>query len=427
MKEDFIAYIWKNRLVKPSGLYSCQGEEISVVHPGQENRDAGPDFLSAKIRIGNTLWAGNVELHVRASDWQRHNHHTDPAYDNVILHVVYTSDKPITNSKGDEVPCLELKNDIEHTLLKNYQALQRGRGWIPCQNSIGDVDAIVRGNWLNRLLVERLSRRTTDIYNHLIYFKNDWETLFFYLLAKNFGFKINAMPFGLLAQKTPLHLLQKLRNQPFTIEAVLQGQAGFLQHRFRDVFPKKLQEEYLFQKRKYSLTPMDASCWKFCRTRPTNFPTIRISQMASLISLGNNTLGKVRSIKSPSDIMRLYQVCASEYWNNHYRFDVLSGRDRKKCMGTDSITNIIINTIVPVLFLYGKETLNPEMTEKAFELLHLLKPEQNHIIKRWCALGMPPQHAGDSQALLELKKHYCLKKDCLRCPIGNHIIHNGTI
>lgn len=421
MKEDFISYLWKNKLLFQKDLHTTRGELLEVIHPGHENQDAGPDFSDARIRIGSTLWAGNVELHVKSSHWNQHGHQNDRAYDNTILHVVYEHDLEIKNPFGQPIPVLEVAGRFEENLLLNYQKLQASKAWVACQKHIGVVDRLIVGNWLNRLLVERIERRSEETLHFLKYFGNDWEQTFYYLLAKNFGFKVNAIPFGLLAQRTPQNLLVRNRNNLTVIEAILFGQAGLLSPDLQDVYARSLWVEYQHQKKKYDLNPIENKLWKFARLRPVNFPAIRIAQFAMLIYQSGPLFRNIVETKNPADIHIQFRVKASPYWDNHYNFEKESVK-KPKWLGVDAINNIIINTVAPVLFIYGKQSGHGDLCEKALTLLHQTPAETNSIIKKWAGLGMKPQHAADSQALLELKKYYCLPKNCLRCPIGHSVL-----
>lgn len=421
MKEDFIAYLWKNKLLTPSQMHILSGEKLELIDPGIENHDAGPDFFASRVRIDNTLWVGNVEIHVRSSDWQRHGHQNDPAYDNIILHLVYENDSPATTSTGKIVPVMEVKKMIDDNLLENYQALVANRHWVACEKNINDVDKFFVGNWLNRLLVERLERKAEEVLHYYNFFSNNWDHTFYHLLAHNFGFKVNASPFGLLAQRTPFTLLAKNSNNFTVVEALLFGQAGLLHQNYRDLYPRLLFKEYLHQKKKHGLSPVDRKLWKFARLRPVNFPTLRIAQFAMLINKHERLFRKIMYAQSFSEIQKLLQVQASPYWDNHYSFDKPSARTPKK-LGTDSINNLIINTIAPIQFVYGDISQNSSLKESAIALFQSCAPESNSIINKWEKLGIKPENAADSQALLELKKYYCLPKKCLRCAIGHMVL-----
>jgi len=422
MKEEFIAYLWKNKLLFPAKLQTTEGEQLEVIQPGQKNHDAGPDFFAARIRIGTTLWAGNVEIHVKSSQWNQHGHQYNSAYDNTILHVVYEHDLEIKNTRNEPIPVLEIAGKFDAKLLLNYQALQASRAWVPCERQVSQVDSLILGNWLNRLLVERIERKSDDVLHFLKYFGNDWEQTFYYLLARNFGFKVNASPFGMLAQRTPHNLLVRNRNNLSAIEAILFGQAGLLDSDLHDVYPRSLRAEYLHQKNKYQLQPLEKKLWKFARIRPVNFPSIRIAQFAMLVYELGPLFRNIVETKNPQDIHQQFRVKTSPYWENHFVFDKISAKIPKK-IGQEAVNNIITNTVAPVLFIYGKQSMRPELVDKALAILQETPAENNTIIRKWNGIGVKAQHAADSQALLELKKYYCLPKKCLQCPIGHFFLN----
>lgn len=421
MKEEFIAYLWKNCLLQQESLYTTDHEQVRIVDPGLVNNDAGPDFFTSKVRINKTLWVGNLEIHVLASDWYRHEHHLDPAYDNIILHVAYEHDREVFNSQGKRITCLEIKNHFQKHLLNNYMDLKHARSWVPCQNSLSTTDGFILRSWLSRLLAERLERKSEEIRQYLQYFTGDWEKTFYFMLARNFGFKVNASPFGLLIQRTPMSLLHKNRDNQEVLEAILFGQAGMLGKVFHDEYPQRLQAEYAYRQKIYGLKPVDGSLWKFCRMRPANFPTIRIAQIAKLLHQEEKLFERCLQATNKQQLTAMLKVTASDYWTDHYQFDVASVRKVKQ-VGPDTLENILINTMVPMMFLYGQETIKPALTEKAIDLLHEISPENNLFTRKWRSLGIEARNAADSQALIELKKNYCSPRKCLRCHIGNQIV-----
>lgn len=421
MKEEFISCLWKNCLINQEGLTTHEGDPVHIHHPGYVNHDAGPDFFASRIKIDDTLWVGNTEIHVRSSDWYRHKHHLDPAYDNIILHVVYEHDQLVCNSKGKSIPTTEVKNHFQRQLLDNYLALTAARSWIPCQHKLAEADGFILRNWLARLLVERWERKMPEMLQYFHYFASNWERTFYFLLARNFGLKVNATPFGMLMQKTPLGILLKNRDQLPVIEAILFGQAGLLSDTCSDEYQAKLQTEYYYQQKLYKLQPISGSLWKFCRMRPVNFPTIRIAQFAALIHQHEKLFDRMIHAENTSSLFKLMRVKASDYWDSHYRFGKTT-KASAKIMGEDAMENIIINTIAPVMFLYGKESLKPDMAEKAVDWMQALPPEKNQIIRNWQSLGLSPQNAAESQALIELKKCYCTPRRCLSCQIGYQVI-----
>jgi hypothetical protein len=420
MKEDFITYIWKNKLLYHEQLFTTCGEAVKIFHPGQENLDAGPDFFNARIQIGDTLWAGNVEIHTRSSFWKQHGHHTDKAYDNIILHVVFENDQEAINTRGEIVPVLEIKEKFNPKFLHNYKRLKESKAWVPCQNMIAGVNEIVLNSWLNRLVIERLEQKSDDVLHFLKYFGNDWEQTFFYLLARNFGFKTNASSFALLAQRTPFKLLARSKDNLTSLEALLFGQAGLLNQKHTDIYPRALLSEYQYLRKKHQLEPIDEKNWKFARLRPVNFPTLRIAQFAMLMHQSGHLFRNIMETQKPQNIHLQLKVKASPYWDDHYVFDKVAAKKTKQ-LGKEAINNIIINTVAPVIFIYGKQSMRPDLCDKALDLLTHTPAENNVIIRNWGKARIKAKNAADTQALIQLKKYYCSPKKCLQCPIG-HIL-----
>lgn len=421
MKEELLHYVWRTKRFDWNHLHTTQGEPIQILYFGDYNTHAGPDFLNARIRIGETTWAGNVEMHLRASEWLRHGHASDKAYENVILHVVLEEDVPIARASGERIPCLEMKTLIAPKLSAKYLELLHSEYWIPCQAQFAQVSEMTRTLWLERLLVERLEQKTAIIAEVLSQNQQHWEETFYQLLARNFGVQVNTEPFELLAKSTPLLLLAKHKNSLMQIEALLFGQAGLLENEFEEDYPKQLKKEYAFLQKKYGLTPIRGESWKFGRLRPASFPTVRIAQFATLIFQSNHLFSKVLAAISVEEIENMLELKLSNYWLTHYRFDKESQKHVKK-LGKNMIHLIIINTIAPVLFLYGKWKQEDRYKDRAFALLEQLPPEANQVIEHWKTLGVEPASAYQTQALLQLKKHYCDAKKCLNCAIGNAIL-----
>ncbi len=423
MKEDFIHFLWKFRLFSSREITSTKGISIEIVNTGFENEDSGPDFTAARVKIDGTLWVGNVEIHVKSSDWFRHGHQNDPAYNNVILHVVMEHDKEITDEMGKEIPVFEVRKFFDIALFYQYEKIIESKTWIPCENFINQTDGFIVKNWLSRLLVERLENKSNEIRQFYKYFDQNWEQTLYYFLSRNFGFKTNAIPFALMAQKTPYKILAKHRNDLTQIEAILFGQAGMLNNDFNEAYPAMLKREYEFLKHKYKLQPIEASLWKFSKLRPSNFPTIRIAQFARLCYQEGNLFDTIDRMLPVTKIYTFFTAQCSPYWNNHYRF----GKEsivKEKHIGIDAVENIIINTIVPIQFVYGTESLKQNIKDHAINLLNDLTAEKNSIITRWKKAGIKPENAAESQALLELKKYYCTPKKCLQCAIGHQLVRN---
>ena len=450
MTEEFLHYIWKFRLFNQLNLQTTVGENIEIIKVGIHNLNAGPDFFNAQLRIGNTLWAGNVELHINAKDWNKHNHQEDKAYDNVILHVVFNSDEKIYRKSGELIPTLELKDKIENNIIHKYLNFKSNNDWIPCEKQISEVPEIIINSTLDRLLLERLEAKSTSITESLKINKNNWEETFYQHLARNFGFKTNAVPFELLAKSLPSIILGKHKNSILQIEALLYGQAGLLNEHLEDKYLLALQNEYVFLKQKFQLHAIDAHLWKFLRLRPLNFPTIRIAQFANLIFNSSHLFSKIMETEKCVDLKKLLNVGVSDYWHNHYVFDKASSsllastmqqndlsldqgisnfiKDLppanflKKRLGKDSVNNIIINTVVPFLFVFGKHKNEEKYVNRALQFLEQTEGENNAIIKKWAALKLSVNKAYSTQALLQLKNEYCNNKKCLNCNIGNYLI-----
>lgn len=424
MTEEFLHHIWKFRLFDQLELKTTTGEKIEIQKPGEHNFDAGPDFFNGKIKVGETLWAGNVEVHVNSSDWNRHSHQKDKAYDNIILHVVNNVDIVLHRSSGEKIPTLEIKNRIHKKLYQNYLDFKSSNDWIPCANQIATVPEIILNSTKDKLLLERLQRKSIAIVNSLALNNNNWEETFYQNLARNFGFKTNAEPFELLAKSVPSIILGKHKNSLLQIEALLFGQAGMLFEHFSEKYPQQLQNEYAFLKQKFKLQPIEKHLWKYLRLRPINFPSIRIAQFANLIFNSSHLFSKVLELENASELKKMMDVSVSEYWHSHFMLDRKSN-NKPKHLGDESINNIIINTIVPFLFVYGKQKDDERYVNKALLFLEETLGENNSIIRKWEELGVPVKTAHSTQALLQLKNEYCNNKKCLSCSIGNYVLKNS--
>ena len=421
MRESFLHFLWRWRRFDAQQLSTTEGQPIEILHPGEWNTHAGPDFFNARLRIGDTTWAGNVEMHLRASEWFAHRHSDDAAYDNVVLHVVLEEDQPIVRPSGERIPCLELKGRIPAKILENYQRLEHERAWIPCQRDFNSIPDIIRLNWLDRLLVERLEQKTAAIAEVLVATGNHWEEAFYRLLARNFGLKVNAEPFEALARSLPLLTLAKHKNDREQVEALLFGQAGMLEESFKDDYPDRLAKEYKFLSHKYGLSPLAAAQWKFLRLRPANFPTVRLAQFAALVHQSAHLFSKILEAKNLRELENLFDIQPGDYWNTHFQFDKPSVK-RVKNPGRDFVHLLIINTIAPFLFHYGKTKSQEEYQKRALNLLEELPPESNTIVDGWADLGIRVRHAYQTQALIHLKTRYCDAKRCLECAVGHAIL-----
>lgn len=423
MTEELLHYLWKFRLFDQQALQTTQGESVEILKAGEYNHHAGPDFFNSKIKIAATLWAGNVEVHIHASDWKKHAHQGDRSYDNIILHVVYHADQQIYRASGEAIPTLELRNRIATSYYTNYLRFKLSNDWIPCEKQLARVPAIVWNASLDRLLVERLEEKSNGIQQVLALNKMNWEETFYQVLARNFGFKTNALPFELLAKSIPLLILGRHKNNLMQVEALLFGQAGFLDEHLEDRYPQQLQNEYVFLKQKFRLQPIDNHLWKFLRLRPVNFPTIRIAQFAALVHESAHLFSKMLDAEKLDDVKMLLKMEVSAYWESHYRFDRKSA-ERKKRLGNEAVQNLIINTIIPFLFVYGKVKACEIYMERALQFLEELEGESNSVITYWRSLNVPVEKAYATQALLQLKNNYCDGKKCLHCSIGNYLLKN---
>jgi hypothetical protein len=422
MTEEFLQFVWEQKLFNTDNLKTVTGKNLEIIDVGKLNNDSGPDFFNARIKLDDTIWAGNIEIHKLASDWYHHQHQDDEAYDNIILHVVHRCDQQILRSGGEEIPTLVLP--VPQHVMANYRQFIDSTAWIPCQDRIHLMDPFVLKIGFNRLMIERLQERTNEITERLNKNKLDWNETFYHLLASSFGFKTNTVPFELLVKSTPSGILGKHRDNLFQLEALLFGQAGLLhQELLGDDHYLKLRSEYEFLAGKYNLKPIAGHLWKFLRIRPVNFPTIRIAQFAALYYKNDRIFSILNENISLHLLKELFNVSASTYWNNHFRFNQLSGKG-KKHLGESATDSLIINCVIPFIFVYGDQTEKHYLKDKALEWLDQLPPEENLIISGWNKLGIYASTAFESQALLQLKNRYCDRKRCLHCHIGSKLIRS---
>ncbi|NDV47100.1 DUF2851 family protein [Paludibacter sp. 221] len=421
MKESILHYVWQQKLFPTDNLKTTDGEAVEVIDVGRTNTDAGPDFFNAKIKIGDTVWAGNVEIHTCSSDWEKHNHSQNAAYDSVILHVVKTADKDTFRSDGCKIPQMELT--IPDYVEKNHQNLIDAVKWVACADKINSVPSIFIQSWKNALLTERLEQKTLTIQNLLSENNQHWEESFYIVLAHNFGFGNNGQAFELLSKSIPLNVLAKHKDNLLQLEAFLFGQAGLLPDEPKDDYATSLIKEYAFLRSKYNLkTTLTASQWKLSRIRPVNFPHIRIAQFAALIHTSSKLFSKILEKPEVEYIKTLFVSEPSDYWQTHYTFSDALSRKQTKKLGEQAINVILINTVVPFLFYYASQKGKQELKEKALGLLEEIPAEQNSIVTNWADIGIKSNSAYDSQALIQLKKRYCDDKKCLRCRIGHKVL-----
>ena len=438
MREEFLYYLWENHLIDKT-LQTTEGEAVDIVATGYRNTNSGPDFLEARIQIGDKLWAGHVEIHVKSSDWNRHGHQTDKAYQNVILHVVYEND-----TKANDIPTLELEGHFDETLFANYQRFISSKNWIPCEKSIVKVPIFTRLSWLDRMAVERLESKSESVNKILEANQFDWEDALYKLLMRYFGLKVNNEAFETLANILPFKTLLKHADNLIQVEAMLMGCAGFLENDFTEDYPLLLKREFAIMKAKFNLLAMPAERFKFMRMRPSNFPTIRLAQMAQLIHMNGCLFSKIREAKNTVEVKALFDVATSEYWETHWRFGVglsyhASRNDDVRLPQCDSPTNpkpkhlgnttadvLIINAVAPLLFCYGKLHKDESVCETAMQFLEETEAEDNAVIRHFAQCGITAQNAMQTQALLHLYSYFCKRKRCLECRIANVLLHKNN-
>ena len=418
--EKLLHYVWQHKLFPLTPLTTIEGLSVEVIDPGLHNSNAGPDFFNAKVKIDDTLWVGNVEIHERASDWFRHKHDTDPAYDSVILHVVGISDCEIPVKGQRVLPQMELS--VPEKVLNNYSELLAEEAFPPCYRVIPEIPTLIVHSWMSALTTERLENKTKRIENWLQKTDGDWQRTFFITLARNFGFGTNADAFEEWATHIPMMAVGKHRDDAFQVEAFFFGQAGLLSNDMvpeerRDDYFIRLQREYEFLAHKFSLVPMDAKVWKFLRLRPQNFPHIRLSQLVNLYHSQQADFSRLLEAENIEQLMALFSTRVTPYWENHFTFGGESTA-HSKILQPASLRLLLINTVAPLLFAYGRYNMDESRCESAFELLEKLEAEQNFITRSWKKAGITVDNAADSQALIELRKNYCDRKDCLRCRFG---------
>ena len=423
--EQLLQYTWKFKFFPLKELMTSDGELVEVIDPGKLNHDAGPDFINAKIRINGTVWAGNVEIHDKSSDWYLHGHDKNRDYDNVILHVAAVLDTAVMKSNGQYVPQVQL--DVPPHVQAHYDELRRTEEYPACYKVIPDLPSLTVHSWMAALQAERLERKTDDIRHRVELCNGSWEDAYFMTLARNYGFGINGDVFELWAQNIPLSAVAHHRDDLFQIEAIFMGQAGLLeldavpesyqQQALNDGYFARLRNEYQYLAHKFSMKPIDFKLWRFLRLRPQNFPHIRIAQLANLYYQQKAGLSQMIECETIDELKAVLSSQVTPYWETHYAFGATSAKNEKH-LSRGSLNLLMINTAIPMLFAYGRHRSKEVLCDKAFDFLEQLKAENNHIIRMWQQVGLPVKSAGDSQALIQLKKAYCDKKDCLRCRFG---------
>lgn len=418
-------YVWKHRLWRSEDMVTNTGKKVRVVDPGLLNTDAGPDFFNAKIKIDGHMWVGNVEMHYRATDWKRHHHDSDKAYDSVILHVVAKDDAPVRRTNGELIPQLVL--EVSPQFNADYASLVGATIEVPCATKIKQVPHLTIVEWVEGLAFERLHGKVERIHQLLDSFNGSWEDVCYVTLARNFGFGINNDAFERLARRTPLRLLGKHSDSVLQIEALLFGQAGMLdaQKPGMDSYYNQLCTEYAFLSNKFQLTPMEKESWKLFRIRPQNFPYRRIAMLAQFIEGGFRMMNRILEAEGEKEMRALFEVELSGYWTKHYTF----GKPNERATATlsrSSIDIILINTVAPLIYAYGELTGSYEMTDKAIKLLEDLRAESNSIVSHFVAYGIDCPDALTSQALVQLKREYCDARKCIYCKIGHHLLSKAA-
>lgn len=423
--EQLLHYVWKHKMFPLSGLKTTDGHTVEVIDTGLHNTNSGPDFFNAKLKIGDTMWVGNVEIHEASSDWYVHKHDKDAAYDNVILHIAGIVDTDVCTQSGLVIPQVQL--DVPATVNEHYRELLQTDSYPPCYKVIPSLSQLAIHSWMSVLQTERLEQKTEAIKARTLLCEGSWEASYFVTLARNYGFGLNGDAFETWARSIPLHAVDHHRDNLFQIEAVFMGQAGLLEpetipqrHReeaLNDGYFLKLRNEYLYLAHKFGLTPMNAKLWRFLRLRPQNFPHIRISQLANLYFSRRSDLSTLIECDTVKQAERMLHTSVTPYWETHYTFGSVSEKNEKQ-LSSASLHLLMINTVAPMLFAYGRYKSDERLCDRAFTFLESLKAENNHIVRMWKECGLTVQNAGDTQALIQLKKEYCDKKDCLRCRIG---------
>lgn len=434
--EHLLQYAWKHKFFPLEGLTTTDGRPLEVLNTGLQNTDSGPDFSGAVIKIDGVEWVGNVEMHLRTSDWFKHGHQTDPAYDNIILHVACEVDMELHYPNGSLVPQLQFA--IPDEVKDNYVQLLNNEHSPRCANVISYIPKFTIHSWMSSLQVERLEMRTQQIMERREKLGKNWEDTFFVTVARNFGFGKNGDAFERWAQSIPMSAVGKHRDSLFQIEAIFFGQAGLLDDEVPmakgpksqsanadTAYYDKLRREYNYLKQKFSLQPIERKAWKFFRLRPQNFPHIRIAQLAMLYYEQKMNMSKVFEAKSVEDIERLFDTHVSDFWQTHYSFTSEESTVSEKHLSQSSIHLIIINSVAPLLFAYGRYKNDDPLCERAIELWENIKAESNRIIRDWTNAGIKPEHAADSQALIQLTRNYCDRRDCIRCRFGNEYIRRN--
>lgn len=423
--EALLQYVWKYRLYDTTNLLTIEGIPFEVIDPGILNPNAGPDFFNAKIKLEDKVWVGNVEIHTHSSDWYKHQHEKDKAYNSVILHVCECIDElEVCDESGKSIPqwLMKINSDVK----KNFDFLIHNDEPIPCIGKIHEIPEIYLNDWKNALLYERLERKTQTVFRLLDDYQQDWNEALYILLSRNFGFGVNNDAFERLAKSLPLKIILKHSDSAMQTEALFLGQAGLLEKEIpEEAYYVNLQSEYAFLKKKYRLQTLDSHLFKSLRMRPSNFPHIKIIQLAHIIRKVKSLFSEIIETENPEKLKPLFLQETGEYWQTHYHFEKTSDK-RIKMLGLAALHILWINTLVPILFAYGKKKDNELLTNRALSFLESLKPEKNHIVSSFSYSGINIENAGDTQALIQLKKEYCDQKKCIFCRIGHKLLSKDS-
>lgn len=421
IKEDLLQFLWQHKLLKPLPLTSISGKEIKILKVGELNRDSGPDFFNARIQVENLVLAGNIEVHVKSSDWLKHKHQENKSYDNIVLHVVYQHDKPVEQNQNFNVEVLEIKELIAEETLQRYQQIQLSNQDLPCAKQLFLCADSHFSFWLERMLIERLETKEEHIHNLYTSLEGNYTQTFFALLLKGFGFKVNAPAFELLGRQLPVQLLFRHSNQLKQCEALLLGMCGLLEETLKDDYAKELQSEFKFLKQKYQLSPLPKEIVKYSRMRPNNFPDLRLAQFAAMVHYHPEILQAPHEYLNKGDVFSALNAEVSAYWQNHYRLD-LKAEQRTGTLGRTSIEILLVNSFVPFLFFYSNKQNQPQLKRQALQILQNCTFENNHKTRLFKAKKSVLQSALQSQACLHLWERYCSKKACLKCGIAASLL-----
>jgi len=431
MSEDFLHYLWKYRLFKPEGLATTRGEPVMVIFPGVHNVHAGPDFHHARIRIGDAMWAGQVEIHLKASDWNRHRHQGDERYHNVILHVVFDDDSQVFMQQPGDLPVLHIRPLIDPSQWETYCEWRESAQDIPCANRLGEIETLTWLHWKDRLLAERLEEKASHFLHLLDEVRGDWDTAFYRTLARVMGKRVNAGPFDQLAMSVPWTLISRHRDNPETVEAILFGTAGLLPEQTQEDYPSALIRSFDFYRQKYGLEPLRPGVWNTGRIRPANHPCLRIAQFAGMVSTGERLVAELLELADPAVMRTRFSPSVNAYWKTHYQFiDTGSSREmrlgRTGRPGQETVTQILINAVAVLFAAWGKFHSDDLILDKALKMLEFCEAEQNGVMRKWRERGVNAAHAADSQALIQLSNNYCSHRRCLDCMIGSTLIQRSN-